>query len=253
VSLILGVMFAAIAGGASSVAAYWLFHRSLGKSATKEDEEFGRSMAFRIGTVYALVLSLSFSTTLADFEETEESLDDEIVAIGSLVDIYRQLDEPSRIALVHEYWRSVFEEKLDHNDTSWGRRDSILDELYAQALTDLKASRFLAANALSRIETVRALRIQRIFDLRQSLPWFFWFFAIMGLAITLYATGSTFEPNPYRNRLVFCYGAMIALVLYMIYEMDKPYAGFYQLEPVGFSELSTYFGLDVEGTTRTPP
>jgi len=243
--LVLSVFAVCLIGGVASVVAYRILHRLPGNAATADDFEFGRGMAFRTSAVYALVVGLSFSTTLADFEETEESVDDEIVALGSLLDIYRQLDEPKRFAKVREYAAAVLNNEYNGGNAIRGRPDSILDELYGQAFDDLQASKTLAADALRHLESARALRIQRVFDLRQGIPWFFWFFSIAGLLITLYAM-SSYKPNAFRMQLVFGYGAMIALVLFMIYEMDTPFAGSFRIDSEGFQEMNVYFGEAID-------
>lgn len=223
------------------MATYGFLHRL--RHAVTEDVEFAGNMAFRIGTLYALVLSLAFSTTLSDFEETEEAVDDEIVAISTLLNLYRQLDRPEEVALLHEYTIEILEGGF--HPANRGRPDSILDELQKRALTDMQASKLLAADAFNTIETVRMLRIQRIFDLRQGLPWFFWFFGVVGMIITI-STMSVFKPNVFRMALAFGYGALAVLLMYMIHEMDTPYEGFYQLDPVGFQEMGSYLGMDFD-------
>ena len=236
------------------MALYWILHRLLPNAVAEADFRFASNMAFRVSTVYALVLSLAFSTTLADFDKTEQALNDEIVVIGTLLNMYRQLDEPESVALISEYTIAVFESKLERSAANWGRSDSILDKLYERTLIDLRASKVLAASALNSIESARALRIQRIYKLRQGLPWYFWFFSIAGLVVTLYAM-SGFEPNIFRMGLVLSYGALVTLVIYMIYEMATPYAGLYQLDWIGFQEIATYIGvnLDMAGAQRASP
>ncbi len=62
---------------------------------------------------------------------------------------------------------------------------------------------------------------------------------ILGFFATLYAM-TVYTPNIFRLEMVFIYGAMVALLLYLIYEMSQPYSGFHRLEAVELQEVARW-------------
>ena len=236
-TMIVASLAAFLAGGAISVIVFWAMQRLRHPPGTPDNKEFASSVAFRLGAIHALVLSLVFSVTTSEYLETKENLDVEAVTIDSIASRYVRTGDKEGQVLVKAYIDAVLSEGLA--DASPRASADVLARLYTKASADLIDAKPRAAEILDELEKVHVVRGQRILDIRQHVPAGFWMVGILGFFATLYAM-TVYTPNIFRLEMVFIYGAMVALLLYLIYEMSQPYSGFHRLEAVELQEVARW-------------
>ncbi len=235
-------LFTFIAGGAISIAVFWAMQRLRQPPATEGNKDFANSVAFRIGAIHALVLSLVFAGSLNIFLESEETLDLEVVAAGKLQLLYEHSGNDVRVALVKEYMVVVLEEGLGPQQIRmFGASDRILNELFAQIFVDLSKSMPGAATALELVATIYEKRTQRILDVEKPVLGLFWVVGILGFFLILYAM-TVNARSVFGFEMIFIYGGVVASVLYLTFEMTTPFSNLIHVEPDGFYRLLGFYG-----------
>lgn len=233
-------LFVFIVGGAMSVAVFWAMRRLRQTPASETNKDYANSVAFRIGAIHALVLSLVFTGVLNLFLEVEESLDVEVLALGKLQSLYENSGKDVGVALTREYTQAVLEEGLNREQISiFSASDRILDKLFALALIDLNESVPAAATALELLGTIYDQRTQRVLDVGRSIPVAFWLVGILGFLLTLYAM-TVYAPSVFGLEMVFVYGGVVTLVLYLIYELTTPFSNLIHLDAENFHRFLAF-------------
>lgn len=188
-------------------------------------------MAFRIGTLHALIISLVFGALASDYIDLEKKLDNEAAAVGSVYTAMNniQSDDTERIrGQLLLYLKDVI-------DKEWGKTaESPLSASTGQILfgiikklenwkPSLPLEKKIKSYSIDMILEINEMRIGRLYGwYREEVPVIFWIVAGAGFILTLIPYLSV-ELTRFRFILINCYSAMIGITFYGIIVLNNPF------------------------------
>ena len=222
---------------------HWAVHRLFPKEPTEATLDAARWASVRVGAVHALILALAFSGVRSEYNDLQESIDNEALAIEQLYRGLNGFDTPEAKAIqsaLSDYTRIVIEEEWPSMAVGLPseKADLLVDSIYRQIIS-LSASTDnsgLASALLNDINDIENERGQRSFDIEEPLSPMFWQIAIVGLVLTCIS----FFPTPsglLRSSFLGMFAGMNGLVFFAIVGFSHPFSGSFPTEPTPFVKV----------------
>jgi hypothetical protein len=219
------------------VMTHWAIYTLVGKEASEETKNAASWASRRIGVVLALVLSLVFSDVRSEYNELQETIDNEALAIEQLYRLLDGIDLPGAGAVqdnLATYTKLVVEEEWPSMRAGQPleQADRLVDEIYRQvmqlgAATDNSG---LASALLNDINDLENARGQRSFDIEEPISPMFWLIAIVGFVLTSVSFFPT-KPGILRSTFLGMFAGMNGLVFFAILSFTNPFDGAFQVQP----------------------
>ena len=223
--------------------AHWGFHVLFPKEPSDETLDAARWGSVRKGAVHALILALAFSSARSEYNELQESIDNEALAIEQL---YRGLqgfgtgDSEAIQRDVERYTRLVIEEEWPSMAAGQPleKADLLVDTIYRELIdladsTDRSNSTSALLNDINDIENERG---QRSFDIEEPISSMFWIIAVVGLVLTCLS----FFPTPHgllRSSFLGMFAGMNGLVFFAILGFTHPFSTVFPMQPTPFVQV----------------
>ncbi len=210
---------------------------------SEETLEAAKWGSVRIGAVHALILALAFSSVRAEYNELQESIDSEALAIEQL---YRGLQgfgtaEAEAIQdAVERYTKMVINEEWPTMaaGSPLEKADLLVDVIYRQIidLADNSDRSSLASALLDDINDIENERGQRSFDIEEPISPMFWMIAVVGLVLTCLS----FFPMPHglvRSSFLGMFAGINGLVFFAIIGFSHPFSTTFPIQPTPFLKV----------------
>jgi len=228
---IVGAFIATLLSAAFTSAVFITAHLLFRGKRPDHTRSFAQQMAFRIGTLHALIISLVFGALASDYIDLEKKLDNEAAAVGSVYTAMNniQSDDTERIrGQLLLYLKDVI-------DKEWGKTaESPLSASTGQILfgiikklenwkPSLPLEKKIKSYSIDMILEINEMRIGRLYGwYREEVPVIFWIVAGAGFILTLIPYLSV-ELTRFRFILINCYSAMIGITFYGIIVLNNPF------------------------------
>ena len=223
--------------------AHWGFHVLFPNEPSDQTLDAAKWGSVRIGAVHALILALAFSSVRSEYNELQESIDNEALAIEQL---YRGLQgfgtpEAEEIQMeVERYARMVVDEEWPSMAAGHPLADAdlLVDAIYRQIvdLADSTERSSQASALLNDINDIENERGQRSFDIAEPLSPMFWMIAVVGLFLTCVS----FFPTPHgllRSSFLGMFAGMNGLVFFAIIGFSHPFSTAFPIQPTPFVQV----------------
>jgi len=244
-SLAIATGFVLVAFLVAALPAAWMRRRH-GDEHLGDTRDLARDIAARVGVLHGLILGLVFGHVVAQAGDLRSGLRAEAAAVEHIYYLAHEYRAPSVQAAAAAYVDAVI-------DQDWpAQRD--LGEVSAAGWVTLRALRstMLKLDPKDRRErvltdamqqdlwTIERQRQVRGYQSAGHVPFEFWFAAIVGLAI-VGALMFVYAPTPKHTAIVGAYAVYAGLVLYMIFDLSRPYSGLVTVGPEAFENARGAF------------
>ena len=242
-SAILYSLLIFVVGGALSVAAFWAMVQWRKPPASEASKELANAVAFRVGAIHALVLGLMFGWVVVENIEAEQKLEEGVVLLGKLALLYEMPEDEAHLNLISRYAEAILDEGLNpRTKRTFSASNQILEELIALVFTDVRNGEARATVAQELVTRLYELGTLRALELEETVPVVFWFFGIIGFFATLYPM-TVHGRSRFGFEVIFIYGGVIALILFLIFEASTPFSYAIRIETDTVKELIKHHGL----------
>jgi hypothetical protein len=200
-----------------------------------------------LGVIYAVLLAFAVLIVWEQFSKAEENIAlEEAVALSiqENMENYPSPEIATRLRpLFGAYVQSVFKEEFPQLRA--GKADPHVNETFTaliRSVWQIDPANQGEQRALSQLQgDVRELakyRAARFLANKQSIPRVVWRTLILGALVTIGFT-FLFGTEKLIPQLIMnaCYGAVIAMVLVVIIELDNPFLGEVSIEPIGYQTI----------------
>ena len=197
-----------------------------------EIETFAQQMAYRIGALHALILSIVFSMLISEYMTLQKNLAAEAAAIGNIYEAALSL-KPENATKIRDqlliYLSEVIEKEWEpaHEGAVNVPTGIIIFDIYKQLKNWSPSSPYeekIQHYVMESLLKVGKLRIQRLFDRHHDrVPIIFWVIAVAGYILTLIPY-LTVELNRFRFLLINCYAVIIGVIFYGTILLSNPFA-----------------------------
>jgi len=223
--------------------AHWAVHVIFPTEPSEETLDAARWGSVRIGAVHALILALAFSSVRSEYNELQESIDNEALAIEQLYRGLQSFESPDAEKIKSEvarYTRLVVEEEWPSMAAGvpLEEADLLVDTIYRQ-ITDLADDTDKSSSAsalLNDINDIENERGQRSFDISEPISPMFWMIAVVGLVLTCLS----FFPTPHgllRSSFLGMFAGMNGLVFFAIIGFSHPFSTAFPIQPTPFVQV----------------
>lgn len=196
---------------------------------TDELKSLSSSTATRQGAVLALILALAFNSVMREHNELSESIDEEAVLIGEMLeDVVEEIGAPDGVrllrgmavyvdAVITEDWkaRDPFEESLTADEALFELRRHVdaVQAKYTETAKDIDAL----------LDEIERRRLQRLFDHGEELPGLFW---ILLALLFLFALIPFMHYRPTRGNILYIggFGGAVGIIIYGIVMFSTPFS-----------------------------
>lgn len=234
-AIVLG--FVVVAFLAATLPAAWM-RRKHGVAQPSDTRELAREVTTRVGLLHGLILGLVFGQVVQQSGELREGTRAEAAAIEHVYFRAAQYPAPEvqqamaayLDAVLHKDWpRQHGEGQV--SDEGWRAWRTLLESTLAlepKTHRERKLADFLfdQVNVIGQQRQLRGFQAVRI-------PFEFWFASIVGLVL-IGAVLFVHEPTRKHQMIVAAYSTYAGLVLYMIWDLSRPYAGLVTITPEAF-------------------
>jgi hypothetical protein len=208
-----------------------------------------------LGVVYAVLLGFVTVAVWEDFEAAKVTTDNEANELAELFWLAQELPESQREQvqeLAHSYARVVMEEEwplMEQGEASpraWALVDEMRSSIYGfEPDTDAEQVRYDEG-----LELVRDLvdqRRLRLLAASEGIPYILWGVLLIGGVIVV---GFTYlfglENTSSHTLMIAALAAIISLVLFTIYALDRPFSGITRVDRDAFELVLGTFERDLE-------
>ena len=222
---------------------HWAVHKLFPKEPSKATLDAASWASIRVGGVHALILALAFSSVRSEYNDLQESIDNEALAIEQLYRGLKGFDSPESKEIqsaLADYTRIVIEEEWPSMAAGQPseKADLLVDSIYRQIISFSVSTdnNGLTSALLSDINDIENERGQRSFDIEEPLSPMFWQIAIVGLVLTCIS----FFPTPsglLRSSFLGMFAGMNGLVFFAIVGFSHPFSGSFPTEPTPFVKV----------------
>lgn len=239
-SLAIALGFVLVAFLVAALPAAWMRRRH-GHEHPAETRDLARDMATRLGMLHGLILGLVFGHVVSQAGELRASLRMEAAAVEHIYFTARDYRAPGVQSLASRYIDAVIDQDWPAQEAT-GQISSagwIAARALRTAVISLAPStrqQTVVAEAMQQdLWTIERQRQIRGYQSAMHVPFEFWFAAIAGLSLI---GGLTFIYPVSRKHLLIvgAYAVYSGLVLYMIYDLSKPFGGLVTVGPEAFEQ-----------------
>ncbi len=220
-----------------------------------DDNDLVNAYIAAVGVFYALLVGLISVATWESYSDVESNVAEEAAAISDLYgdfegyppEVQADLKERLRRYVHHVVEEEWPDQRRGVEPKGHTRLVAALSQRLAVFEPATKGQQILHAEVLNELNgflTYRRLRLQAV---GSGLPRVMWFVVLMGAAITIGMTWFLWAENRRLHVLLTaCLALMIALVIFLIFVLDKPLVGRVSVDSSRFEEVLT----TVMGETR---
>ena len=208
-----------------------------------------------LGAVYAVLLAFVTIAVWQDFEAAKATANDEANELAELFWLAHELPEPEGEhiqELTRSYARVVIEEEwsLMERGQASPRAWELVDEMRSAIHgiePDTATNQVLYEKGLDRVHDLVDQRRLRLLEAGPGMPHVLWSVLAVGGVIVVSFTYLFGLENSWSHRLMIAaLAAVIALVLFTIYALDRPFAGITRVQPDAFELVLERFERDPE-------
>lgn len=203
-----------------------------------------------VGGFYAILLAFMVLVVWTRFDQAENIVDQEANAVANLFRIAQSLPQPWQDEIeeyCREYVRLVTTDEwpaMAHDSSSpavWALNEQMWERFARMEMQGI-GDETLRQQALAQFVSATTYRRERLFMARSGLPSVLWVTILVTgmLVITcavVFGTGS-FALHAYKGAVL---GAMIVLILFIIWALSHPFAGFVRVMTDPFTNTLTVF------------
>ncbi len=196
-----------------------------------------------LGVVYAVLLGFTTIVTWEDFEAARSTTESEANELAELFWLAGELPEPEgeRIQeLAQSYAKVVTDEEwslMEQGQASpraWALTDEMRSSIYGFE-PDTDAEQVLYDQGLTLVHDLVDERRLRLLEAQKGIPHILWGVLVVGGIIVM---GFTYlfglENTRSHTLMIAALAAIIALVLFTIYALDRPFTGITRIHPDAF-------------------
>lgn len=207
-----------------------------------------------LGVVYAVLLAFITVITWEDFELARSTTESEANELAELFWLAGELPEPEgeRIQeLVRSYAKVVTDEEwslMEQGQASpraWELTDEMRSSLYGFE-PNSDAEQVLYDQGLTLVHSLVDERRLRLLEAREGIPHILWGVVVVGGVIVM---GFTYlfglENTRSHTLMIASLAAVIALVIFTIYALDRPFTGITRVHPDAFELVLETFEQDL--------
>lgn len=241
-TLSLGISFLSAVGSAGlCVILYFLRWKLWPSNSRPESIEKANWGAFRVGTLHALIVSLTFSSLIGQYEQTLQTLEQEALAIENLDRFVGVVNSPDaeRISETLAEYASVTTQQewpLLRNGETLPAADMIVTNLRLTLSAEMPnaADGDYALSELGRVEEARNHR-----KLLMSTPLFlhFWLIAVFGFIFTLLAF-FVYPPSRLSYGIIAGFGAINGMIFLAILSLSNPFIPPMGIQPTVLEDVA---------------
>jgi hypothetical protein len=227
-----GSLIAMLVSVAFTSMLFLLVHKFFKNKKKAEVGTFAQQMAYRIGALHALILSIVFSMLISEYMALQKNLAAEAATVGNIYQAVLSL-KPETAARIRDqllnYLSEVIEKEWEpaHEGAIHVSTGMIIFDIYKELKGWSPSSPYaekIQQYVMELLLKVGELRIQRLFDRhRDRIPIVFWVIAVAGYLLTLIPY-LTVGLNRSRFLLINCYALIIGVVLYGTILLSDPFA-----------------------------
>ena len=241
--LVLGILLSGIFLGTAALGLYALVRSCRPWSDSDDVDQAAVWGARSVGTIYALIVSLTFANLNNEFSELSETIDNEALALEQL---YRGLDAAYGTEVtdlqsaIANYTRLVIDEEWAamRNGEMLFTADAALDEIRLKLIALRQSdSQVIFPNALlNDINDAENARGQRGFDIFEPTPMVFWVIALASLAGTI-VCASVHPPSAWAITAIGVFGALNGAIFYAILAHSHPFLSVVDMQPTALETV----------------
>lgn len=244
-SLAIAMGFVLVAFLVATASAAWMRRRH-GAEHAGDTRDLARDISTRLGVLHGLILGLVFGHVVAQSGDLRTGLRAEAAAVEHIYYLAHDYRAPAVQAAAARYVDAVIEEDWpsqrnagEVSDAGWLALRALQSTLLALAPVD-RREHVLADAMQQDMWTLERQRQLRGYQSAGHLPFEFWFAAVVGLAL-IGALTFVYAPTPKHLAIVGAYAVYAGLVLYMIFDLSRPFAGLITVGPEAFESARGSF------------
>ncbi|KGQ19340.1 putative integral membrane protein [Lysobacter dokdonensis DS-58] len=240
VSLLIAAGFVLVAFLVAALPAAWMRRRH-GAEHVGETRDLARDIANRLGVLHGLILGLVFGHVVAQASDLRAVLRTEAAAVEHVYYLARDYRAPAVETAAARYIDAVVDQDWPAQEATgevsgagWVAARALQAAVLSLSPGTGRESALVEAMQ-SDLWTIERQRQVRGYQSASRVPFEFWFAAISGLALI---GGLTFIYSTSRTHLaiVGAYAIYSGLVLYMIFDLSRPFAGLLTVGPEAFEQ-----------------
>lgn len=239
-----------------SLASYWAMRQVVVRFFEDRREELLGSVAFRVGSLYALILALVFAQAMQINRDIRAGLVAEAAAITDLFydfGLYDDDDGPEMRVLLAQYARAVVDDdwpslaQTRRNANESFRKWEVVNQHVLDLVPQSPREEVVRGHMLDRLHRIAELTQARIDAATQSISPLFWLAAVAGLVFISAPYGAV-APRPVDLTLIVIVSAFIGLILFVIFSLSDPFSRTGALAPTPYLNLlDSEIGAWVDG------
>ncbi|NUS60869.1 MAG: DUF4239 domain-containing protein [Lysobacter sp.] len=244
-SLAIATGFVLVACLVATAPAAWMRRRH-GAEHVGETRDLARDIATRLGVLHGLILGLVFGHVVAQSGDLRTGLRAEAASVEHIYYLAREFGAPAAQAAAAGYVDAVISHDWpsqrdtgEVSDAGWLALRALQSALLSLQPAD-RRQHLLADAMQSDLWTLERQRQLRGYQSAGHVPFEFWFAAIVGLAL-IGALTFVYAPTPKHLAIVGAYAVYAGLVLYMIFDLSRPFSGLVTVGPDAFENARASF------------
>lgn len=244
-SLAIAVGFVLVAFVVAAAPAAWLRRRH-GFDHHGETRDLARDIATRVGVLHGLILGLVFGHVVSQGSDLRAGVRAEAASVEHVFYLARDYGAPVVQATAARYVDAVIADdwpmQRDNGDVSaagWMALRALKSALLALEPGNRREN-VLADAMQQELWSIERQRQLRGYQAAGHVPFEFWFAAISGLAL-IGALMFIYAPSPKHLAIIGAYSIYAGIVLYMIFDLSRPFGGLVTVGPDAFEQARGAF------------
>ncbi|MFT3669648.1 MAG: DUF4239 domain-containing protein [Pseudoxanthomonas sp.] len=216
-----------------------LFRRGWRARLPSESKLVASDVMSRVGALHGLILALVFANAHGGNEQLRAVITQEATAADHVYYNARRFGDPQLMAATVAYIRTVIEQDWPSmrdrhalSDAGWRAWGDMLEGGLGLTPKNPRQSA-LATQIQADIWRIENLRQARGYQADNRIAPFFWLVAVTGI-ILIGALLFVHDPTPVHQLMMSAYSVYTGLVLFLIYDLTRPFDGALQLLPTAF-------------------
>jgi hypothetical protein len=244
-SIAIAVGFVLFSFLVAAVPAAWM-RRQHRDDHVSETRDLARDVANRVGVLHGLILGLVFGHVVTQFGDLRTGMRAEAAAVEHIYYLAAEMKAPAVQTAAARYVDAVIDQDWpsqakvgEVSAAGWMALRALQTTVLAIAPTDLRTTR-IADQMTQELWTIQRQRQLRGFESAGHVPFEFWFAAIAGLAM-IGSLMFIYAPTPKHLMVVGTYSIYAGIVLYMIFDLSRPFGGLVTVGPDAFEQARGSF------------
>jgi Protein of unknown function (DUF4239) len=193
-----------------------------------------------VGTIYAVLIAFAIYVVWVDFKSAATNVEHEATEVADLSRLSTAMPVESRrnitLALM-EYLNAVVDDEFPamaqgrDSKRTWAAVTRVWDIFGSLQVNDLRLQSYLN-ESLKHLTQLSDLRRTRLFTSHGTTPWVLWALLTVGGVLLIgfsYFVGH--ESVVTQGAMTACLAAVIAICMFLILSLDRPYSGIVKVTP----------------------